>query len=76
MTKGHAMSLDTETYIVETPICGMCGEQGVVEVPAVGFLQWNFGMLVQEAFPDVSLDIREQLISGTHPECWKKMVGE
>jgi hypothetical protein len=70
------MSLETETYIVETQMCGMCGKNGAVEVPAVGFLQWNFGMLVQEAFPDLALDVREQLISGTHPECWKQMVGE
>lgn len=70
-----AIDLSNETYMVETPICGMCGEGGVVEVPAVGFLQWNFGMLVQEAFPDLDVSIREQMISGTHPKCWNAMTG-
>jgi hypothetical protein len=70
------MSIETETYIVETPVCGMCGTSGTVEVPAVGFLQWNFGMLVQEAFPDVDVAIREQLKSGLHPACWDEMVGK
>ena len=67
--------LSKETYMVNTPTCGMCGEQGVVEVPAVGFLEWNFGKLAQEAFPDLNVALREQIISGTHPKCWEQMTG-
>lgn len=67
--------LQNETYIVETPICRICNEGGVVEVPAVGFLQWNFGMLIQDAFPDVDAAIREQLKTGYHPACFDKMLG-
>jgi hypothetical protein len=53
----------------------MCGLEGAVEVPAVGFLQWNFGMLAQEAFPNLDIALREQIISGTHPKCWDEMTG-
>ena len=67
--------LSKETYMVNTPTCGMCGEQGVVEVPAIGFLEWNFGKLAQEAFPDLNVALREQIISGTHPKCWEQMTG-
>jgi hypothetical protein len=70
-----SIDLSKETYVVTTPVCGMCGEQGTVEVPAIGFLEWNFGKLVQEAFPNVDVSIREQLISGTHPKCWNVMTG-
>jgi hypothetical protein len=71
------MSIDIskETYVLETPSCGMCGKQGVVEVPAVGFLEWNLGKHVQDAFPDLDIAIREQIISGTHPKCWDEMTG-
>jgi hypothetical protein len=70
------MNLQEETYIVETPTCSWCSKQGTVEVPAVGFLQWNFGMLVQDAFPDLDKALREQMTSGTHPQCWTEMFGE
>lgn len=67
--------LKNETYIVDTPICRLCGEGGTVEVPAIGFLQWNFGMLIQDAFPDVDPAIREQLKTGYHPSCFDGMLG-
>lgn len=70
-----SIDLSKETYMVTTPTCGICGEQGVVEVPAMGFLEWNFGKLVQEAFPDLDISLREQMISGTHPKCWLEMTG-
>ncbi len=68
-------ALQNETYIVETPTCFHCKKTGTLEVPAVGFLQWNFGMLVQDAFPELDNDLREQLMSGTHPQCWTEMFG-
>jgi hypothetical protein len=67
--------LSKEMYMVRTPLCGICGEEGVVTVPYLGFLEWNFGKLVQDAFPDLDLATREQMISGTHPKCWDEMTG-
>jgi hypothetical protein len=71
-----AQDLANETYIVETPECSWCGKGGTVEVPAIGFLQWNFGKAVQEAFPDLDKALREQLKTGYHPKCWTEMFGE
>lgn len=31
------------------------------------------GAHAQEAFPNMSIELREQIISGTHPKCWDEM---
>jgi hypothetical protein len=31
---------------------------------------------VQDAFPYLSAGEREQIMTGTHPECWEKMFPE
>jgi hypothetical protein len=31
------------------------------------------GAYAQDAFPDLLAPIREQIISGTHPECWNEI---
>jgi len=80
--KGNAMQtefgkmVEETTYVVETPTCGRCGKSGSVEVPMQGFLIRQLGGLIQEAYPDLDLSLREQLISGTHPACWDEMFGE
>jgi len=53
------------TYIVETPKCFVCGDYGQVEVPMEGFLVRQLGGLIQEAYPDLDLGLREQMITGT-----------
>lgn len=68
------MSLLDSTYIVETPTCGICKQTGAVEVPAAGFFKWNFGMLIQDALPDLDKALREQMMTGTHPSCWEIMT--
>ena len=30
-------------------------------------------MLIQHAFPEMPMETRELLISGTHPECWDSL---
>ena len=67
--------LSKEVYMYMTPRCGMCGEEGVVVVPYVGFLEWHFGKLIQDALPELDLETREQMISGLHPKCWDEMTG-
>jgi hypothetical protein len=37
---------------------------------------WQAGEIIQVAFPDMSIDDREILISGTHPACWNKLFPE
>ena len=68
--------VENTTYIVETPICFVCGAYGQVEVPMEGFLIRQLGGLMQEAYPDLDLGLREQMISGTHPVCWELRFGK
>jgi hypothetical protein len=68
--------VDNTIYEIKTPICNHCKKGGVVEVPMKGFLIRQLGGLIQEAYPDLHFSLREQLISGTHPECWIEMFGK
>ncbi len=40
------------------------------------FFKWQEGELAQNAFPYLSADEREMLISGVCPKCWAKTFGE
>jgi hypothetical protein len=35
--------------------------------------RWREGELIQDVFPDMSVNDREMLITGTHPACWDKL---
>jgi hypothetical protein len=61
---------------VRTQPCLHCGKSGEVRMPAQAFRKWRDGALLQVAWPEGTPDQREQLISGTHPECWTALVGE
>jgi len=54
-----------------------CNQDGHVEMTYdqynTGKALYEKGALMQEAFPNLSLEMREQLISGTHPDCWVEM---
>lgn len=53
--------------------CPECGRRSEVELDDVAYLVWMNGRHVQDAFPEMSLEQRELLITGTHPECWEKI---
>lgn len=62
---------------VVTPPCVYCHKRGEVEVDLDEFVKWeNSDLNIQDAMPSVTDDVREQLITGTHPECWIKLFGE
>lgn len=63
------------TTVIETPTCFVCGYTGRLEVLTSGVVARKGGALIQEAFPDLDKTLREQIVSGTHPECWTKMFG-
>jgi hypothetical protein len=52
----------------------MCGKGGFVEVSSEGYMARKKGASVQEAFSELDMSLREQIISGTHPKCWESMV--
>lgn len=56
--------------------CRVCGEDSSVEVESERFAAYTNGGLVQNVWPDRSIEWREQLISGTHPDCWDRLFGD
>lgn len=61
------------TTLIETRRCFHCGEHGYLELPNEGIVKYEAGALIQNAFPDLPRELREQIISGTHPKCWEEM---
>lgn len=55
--------------------CPFCGHANFVEVNEDDYLDWQDGKLAQDAFPYLSADEREMLISGICPTCWDGMFG-
>ena len=55
--------------------CPFCGHANEVEVNEMDYLDWSDGELAQIAFPYLSANEREMLISGICPTCWDKMFG-
>lgn len=55
--------------------CPFCGHAHEVEVNETDYWDWQDGALAQDAFPYLSADEREMLISGIDSECWNKMFG-
>lgn len=57
-------------------VCPFCGHANEIEVNEIDYLDWSDGeLLVQDAFPYLSADEREMLISGICPKCWDSMFG-
>jgi len=65
-----------ETITVTCPPCFLCGKSGQVKVIETQFRAWQAGELIQRAMPEMTVDDREMLISGTHPACWDAMMEE
>lgn len=57
------------------PECPICGVQTTMPVPLQGFLERQDGAPIQVAFPEMPMEVREMLVSGTHPECWANEFG-
>ena len=64
---------------VKTKRCYHCGENGYIIMSQQDYLigkkAYDNGAFVQDAFPNLSIDQREQIISGTHPQCWIELFG-
>lgn len=64
------------TIEIETKPCMVCGQKSKLTVDEAGYLAWRAGALIQRAFPGMPKDQREQLMTGTHGECWDKMFSD
>lgn len=67
---------DGQFYTVKTVPCIHCGDTGLIDVEAQGLFYYNQGRLIQDCFPTMSKGLREQLITGTHPQCFEEMFAE
>jgi endogenous inhibitor of DNA gyrase (YacG/DUF329 family) len=55
--------------------CPFCGKTHTVEVNEDAYYDWQDGMLIQDAMPDLTPTEREQLISQLCPDCQKMVFG-
>lgn len=53
--------------------CPFCGRGNEVEVNENDYFDWDDGMDVAVAFPYLSANEREMLVSGICPTCWEIM---
>jgi len=58
-------------------ICIHCDDEVFFLMTQDQYDQWVIDKkYIQDVFPHVDKDIREWMISGTHPKCWAKMFPE
>lgn len=67
---------DGRQFYKFTGPCVVTGKPYSVTVPAEGLWDYNHGKHMQEAFPLLSAEDREFLISGTSPEGWEETFAE
>lgn len=58
-----------------TKRCIQCGMEGYIDAPEDEIKKYENGAHVQDAFPDMSYGDREQIVTGTHSECWSQLFG-
>lgn len=63
-------------FIFTSQPCPVCQKVSTVELDYAAAVAWRNGMHVQDAFPDMPMDEREILITGTHPACWDILFPE
>ena len=56
--------------------CPVCHKTGSIMVDESELLQYLRGNYVRDSFKTMSAPLREQIITGTHPECWQAMFGQ
>ena len=62
-----------EMIVIKTKRCLVCDKYEVWSLDREAVTRWQEGENIQDAFPDMKLEDREVLISGTHPACWDKL---
>ena len=54
-------------------VCPKCNKLQTVKVEQSQYYDWVAGKNIQIAFPNLSANQREILMSGICPECWEKI---
>ena len=63
-------------WIMAITRCPLCGGADSFALSESKWDRWQGGELIQNVWPDMEPGRREQLISGTHDECWNEIYGE
>lgn len=63
------MRTNFKDLIIENT-CPFCHRVDCIEVNGSDFYKWSHGMRAQKAFPYLSDNEREMIISGICPTCW------
>jgi hypothetical protein len=53
--------------------CIHCNEHNTIVLSAQGLADWQGGMLIQDAFPELHRDKCEIILTGIHDDCWNEM---
>lgn len=60
-----------------TKQCAWCGDMSIFDMTYrqhEAYIERE--TYIQDIFPHIAKELRETLISGTHPECWDEMFAE
>jgi translation initiation factor RLI1 len=69
------LMIEARPHKIQIRCKGGCKQIYTVEVSRSGFRNWQGGMLIQKALPELNADQRELLISQTCGSCWEKLFG-
>lgn len=56
--------------------CPKCKVMQQVTVSEIAYKAWQGGQFVQDAFPNLTANEREVLMTGICPKCWDEMFKE
>lgn len=65
-----------DNYIELSRVCGVCGKRRIFQVNESDYRRWKDGASIQDAFPYLSADVREHILTGTCSECWDYLFRE
>lgn len=75
MQDGEVDGLGREILRVSVQ-CPVCQKKEVIVLVKEQYDLWKAGAFIQDAFPELDPDVREQLITGTCGTCWDRMWKE
>lgn len=58
-------------------VCIHCEDETNFMMSTEEYNKWQIrNLYVQDVFPHLDKDVREWMVSGTHPACWDQVFGE
>lgn len=79
MSQGGCIGLGLNpdgTVNVRTKMCWICGQYSYIAMPEEAFKYWeNYGVHIDDAWPDGPEEDLQLIRSGVHPKCWDAEFG-